>query len=52
MYRSLNVCGYILYYLNKSLAFRAAEAAKETKKKHTALLSWATKRPVTYQSID
>lgn len=48
---SLNVCDYVLYYLNKTLAFRAAEVAKGKRKPTELFLSWATKKPVSKQSI-
>jgi site-specific recombinase XerD len=47
----INVCDYVLYYLNKTLAYRVAEVAKGNPKPTKLFLSWATKRPVTKQSI-
>ena len=48
---SLNVCNYIIYYLNKTFAFRAAAVAAGNPKPTQLFLSWATKKPVTKATI-
>jgi hypothetical protein len=48
---TFNVCDYILYYMNKTLGYRVAEVAKGRPKPTQLFLSWATKRPVTKQTV-
>ena len=48
---TFNVCDYIIHYMNKTLAYRAAEFTKGGVKPTQLFLSWATKRPVTKQTI-
>lgn len=48
---SLNVCDYVLNYMNRTLALRA-KSVNEGKSKPTQLfLSWATKKAVTRQTL-
>ena len=47
----LNVCDYILAYLNKTLALRAAAVAAGKPKPTQLFLSWVTKKPVSKPTI-
>ena len=48
---SLNVCDYVMAYMNRTLSLRA-KAVREGKEKPTKLfLSWATKSPVSKQTL-
>lgn len=48
---ALNVGDYVLYYMTKTLTYRAAEVAKGEPKPTQLFLSWATKRQVSKQTI-
>ena len=48
---SLNVCDYILAYLNKTIAFRSAAVAAGNPKPTQLFLSWITKKPVSKATI-
>jgi hypothetical protein len=48
---SLNVCDYVLAYLNRTLALSAKIVNSGSPKQTQLFLSWATKRPVTKQTL-
>lgn len=48
---ALNVCDYVLAYLNRTIALRAGEVTKGKPKPTQFFLSWATKRPVTKATL-
>jgi hypothetical protein len=48
---SLSVCDYVLAYMNRTLPLRASIVKAGSPKPTQLLLSWATKRPVTKQTI-
>lgn len=48
---SLNVCDYTLSYMNRTIAYRANCVSKGLPKPTQLFLSWATKRPVSRQTL-
>lgn len=48
---SLNVCDYVTAYMNKTFTIRAQQVAKGKEKPKQLFLSWATKMPVTKQTL-
>lgn len=48
---SLNVCDYVTYYMNKTFNIRAQHVAEGREKPTQLFLSWATKKPVTKQTL-
>ena len=48
---SLNVCDYVLCYMNRTLAFRAALVRCGKPKPTQLFLSWKTKGPVTKRTL-
>ena len=48
---SLNVCDYVLAYLNRTLAFRCSQSARGLGKPTQLFLSWKTKTPVAKNTI-
>lgn len=48
---SLDVCSYVLTYMNRTLAIRSKLVADGNPKPTKLFLSWATKKPVTKQTL-
>lgn len=48
---SLNVCSYVLTYMNRTLAIRSKHVAEGREKPTQLFLSWTTKKPVTKQTL-
>lgn len=48
---SLNVCDYVTNYMNRTLAIRSSHVSQGREKPTQLFLSWATKRPVTRQTL-
>ena len=48
---SLNVADYVTAYLNKTLNLRIQEVKRGNPKPNKLFLSWATKKPVTKQTL-
>lgn len=48
---ALNVCDYVIAYLNRTLAARASQVSKGFSKPTQLFISWATKKPVTRATL-
>lgn len=48
---SLNVCDYVTTYMNKTFSLRAKHVAEGNEKPNQLFLSWATKKPVSKQTL-
>lgn len=48
---ALNVCNYVLSYMNRTLAIRAAHVSRGRPKPTQLFLSWKTKGPVTKRTL-
>lgn len=48
---ALNVCDYVTSYMNRTFSMRASHVSKGKEKPTQLFLSWATKNPVTRQTL-